>query len=75
MMDDNAIQHTERAENALGALDEVEVKRCVGCKHYDRRTEVCHNPRFGDGWANYPPPSVNEDFFCADGAKTDEVTR
>lgn len=47
---------------------------CVECKHYDRRTDVCHNPRWGDGWANYPPPSVNEDFFCADWAKMDEVT-
>lgn len=57
---------------ALPDSDVVEVVRCRDCKHYDRRTDVCHNPRWGDGWANYPPPSVNEDFFCADGAKMDK---
>lgn len=49
--------------------DLVEVVRCRECKHYDWRRGVCHNPRWGNGWANYPPPSVNENFFCADGAK------
>ena len=49
-----------------------ELIRCKDCKWYDTRFVVCHNPRFGDGWANYQPPKVREDFFCNDGErKTD----
>ena len=50
-------------------VDVVEVVRCEKCKHYDYERDVCHNPRFGDGHANYPPPYVREDFFCADGER------
>ena len=49
-----------------------ELIRCKDCMWYDTRFVVCHNPRFGDGWANYQPPKVREDFFCNDGErKTD----
>lgn len=53
-------------------VDVVDAVRCQDCKWCDTRTSVCHNPRFGDGWANYPPPSVREDFFCTDGERKDD---
>ena len=45
---------------------------CVDCKWFKAHdcmagTGDCHNPRFGDGYGNYPPPSVHEEFYCADG--------
>lgn len=46
--------------------------RCEDCKHYDSRIGVCHNLRFGDGYENYTPPFVYEDFFCKDGEKMEE---
>ena len=43
---------------------------CKDCKWLDRWNGCdCHNPRFGDGYANYPPPTVRDDFFCADGER------
>lgn len=42
-----------------------EIIRCKDCKHYDGRRDVCHNMVWGDGWANYPPPTVYEDDFCS----------
>ena len=46
----------------------VQVVRCKDCRWYDNRYgDVCHNPRYGDGWANYPPPYVDEDYWCKDG--------
>lgn len=61
---EDARELLEAAENNL-----VEVVRCEECKWCDTRTNDCHNPRFGNGWANYPPPSVREDFFCCDGER------
>lgn len=53
---------------AFPTIDAVEVVRCRDCRWYDNRYgDVCHNPRYGDGWANYPPPYVNEDYWCKDG--------
>jgi len=53
------------------AADVVEVVRCEDCYWFDRRRGECHNPRYGNGWANYPPPSVDEEYFCADGERKD----
>lgn len=44
-----------------------ELIRCKDCEHYDESGwgfGECHLERWGDGWANYPPPSVSEDGFC-----------
>ena len=57
------------ALETVPSVDAVEVVRCKDCKWYDTRFVVCHNPRFGDGWANYQPPKVREDFFCNDGER------
>ena len=47
-----------------------EIVRCKDCRWYDNRYgDVCHNPRYGDGWANYPPPYVDEDYWCKDGER------
>ena len=47
-----------------------EIVHCKDCRWYDNRYgEVCHNPRYGDGWANYPPPYVDEDYWCKDGER------
>ena len=47
-----------------------ELVRCKDCRWYDNRYgDVCHNPRYGDGWANYPPPYVDEDYWCKDGER------
>ena len=54
------------------AADVEPVVYCRDCKWLDRWNECdCHNPRFGDGYANYPPPMVRDDFFCADGERRD----
>ena len=48
----------------------TEVVRCKDCRWYDNRYgDVCHNPRYGDGWANYPPPYVDEYYWCKDGER------
>ena len=52
--------------------DLVAVVRCEDCKHYESKRDVCHNPRFGDGHAYYPPPYVRDDFYCADGERRAE---
>ena len=50
--------------------DLLEVVRCKDCRWHDNRYgDVCHNPRYGDGWANYPPPYVDEDYWCKDGER------
>ena len=47
-----------------------EIVRCKDCRWYDNGYgDVCHNPRYGDGWANYPPPYVDEDYWCKDGER------
>lgn len=46
------------------------VVRCKDCRWYDNRYgDVCHNPRYGDGHANYQPPYVDEDYWCKDGER------
>lgn len=53
--------------------DLVEVVRCKDCRWYENRYgEVCHNPRYGDGHANYSPPYVDEEYFCKDGERSEE---
>ena len=48
----------------------VSVVRCKDCRWYENRYgEVCHNPRYGDGHANYSPPYVDEEYFCKDGER------
>ena len=49
---------------------------CCECKWFDPdggvgETGFCHNPRFGDGYANYSPPCVCGEFHCADGDRMD----
>lgn len=47
-----------------------QIVRCKDCRWYDNRYgEVCHNPRYGDGHANYQPPYVDEDYWCKDGER------
>ena len=47
----------------------VKVVRCKDCKWYEWGLTECHNPRYGDGWANYPPPQVYDEYFCKDGER------
>ena len=55
-------------EDGEELAESVKVVRCKDCRWYDNRYgDVCHNPRYGDGWANYPPPYVDEDYWCKDG--------
>lgn len=49
-------------------IDAVEVVRCKDCRWYEY-SDVCHNPRYGDGHANYQPPYVDEDYWCKDGER------
>ena len=55
----------------LPSEDVVEVVRCRECKWQDKRPGVtdCHNPVFGDGYANYAPPCMREDDFCSRGER------
>ena len=51
----------------------IHVVRCKDCRWYDNRYgEVCHNPRYGDGHANYSPPYVDEEYWCKDGKRREE---
>ena len=76
---DMAIEALHREDMLLKSLetnepiyDMVDVVRCKDCRWYDNRYgDVCHNPRYGDGWANYPPPYVDEDYWCKDGERKD----
>lgn len=47
----------------------VELVRCKDCRWYDNYGDVCHNPRYGDGHANYSPPYVDEEYWCKDGER------
>ena len=52
-----------------------EIIRCKDCKYCDKRPGVhdCHNPVFGNGFGNYPPPSMRENDFCSRAERrTDE---
>lgn len=48
------------------------VVRCKDCKWFDKQRRVCHNPRYGDGYANYQPPDTNDEYWCADGERGDD---
>lgn len=52
-------------------IDAVPVVRCKDCKWFDKQRCVCHNPRYGDGYANYQPPNTNDEYWCADGERKD----
>ena len=56
----------------LPPADVVQVVRCKDCIYCDKATAECHNDRWGDGHAYYPPPVVREDGFCMDGEKRKE---
>lgn len=62
-------------EDDIPDADVRPVVLCRDCKYrgcsWNEYDESCHNPRFGDGWGNYPPPDVRDDFFCADGERKD----
>ena len=45
------------------------IVRCKDCKWYEWGLTECHNPRYGDGWANYPSPQVYDEYFCKDGER------
>lgn len=57
---------------AMPTVDVVEVVRCKDCKWFDSQKDFCHNPRWGNGWANYPPPTVIEERFCCDGERRED---
>lgn len=59
----------EEAEPILEEYSFVKVTRCKDCKWFDSRYDFCHNPRWGNGWGNYPPPTVTEERFCCDGER------
>lgn len=54
-------------------IDAVPVVRCKDCKWCEGYGYVCvcHNPRYGDGYANYQPPHINDEYWCADGERKD----
>ena len=52
-------------------IDAVPVVRCKDCKWFDKQRRVCHDPRYGDGYANYQPPNTNDEYWCADGERKD----
>ena len=54
---------------AIPAADVVPVVRCKDCVYCDKATYDCHNDRWGNGHAYYPPPVVREDGFCMDGKR------
>lgn len=63
------------AIECLPRIDAVPVVRCKDCEHYDESGwgfGECHLERWGDGWANYPPPSVSEDGFCKWAKRSEE---
>lgn len=45
----------------------IDIVHCKECKHRDKFG--CHNPIWGDGWANYPPPNPSDDDFCSYGER------
>ena len=61
----------KRIDNAP-TIDAVPVVRCKDCKWFDKQRRVCHDPRYGDGYANYQPPNTNDEYWCADGERKDE---
>ena len=69
MFDKSNPQIDKALDMAIEAL-QTDLVRCKDCRWYDNRYgDVCHNPRYGDGWANYSPPYVDEDYWCKDGER------
>ena len=66
----NCLSFEREGATAIGF---IKVVRCKDCKWYEWGLTECHNPRYGDGWANYPPPQVYDEYFCKDGERKDEV--
>lgn len=64
-------EHREYVDALYMAIEALqnEPVRCKECKWLDKNGVDCHNPRYGDGWANYPPPYVGEEYFCKDGER------
>ena len=52
-------------------IDAVPVVRCKGCKWHDNERGFCHNPVFGDGYANYIPPITSDTGYCSYGERKD----
>ena len=52
-----------------------EVVMCKDCKYYGSDWWIgdCHHKQWGDGWGNYPPPTVTEDGFCAWGERREDA--
>ena len=59
-------------EQVMAVLASIKegVVRCKECKHSDKFG--CHNPIWGDGWANYPSPSTKDTDFCSYGERSEE---
>ena len=59
---------------AIKALKDEPMVRCRDCKYYGSNWWIsdCHLERWGDGWGNYPPPTVTEDGFCAWGERRED---
>lgn len=53
-----------------GATEYIPLVRCKDCKW--RNKFGCHNPIWGDGWGNYPPPNPSDDAFCSYGEREGE---
>lgn len=60
---DYAMQAFDIAIEAL----QTDLVRCEKCKHRDNFG--CHNPIWGDGWANYPSPYPRDEDFCSYGKR------
>ena len=58
----------------LPTVDAEPMVRCRDCKYYGSNWWIgdCHLEQWGDGWGNYPPPTVTEDGFCAWGERRED---
>lgn len=67
-------EQTYNAIFCLPSADVAPVVRCKDCKWCEGYGYVCvcHNPRYGDGYANYQPPHINDEYWCADGERKDD---
>lgn len=70
--DYNSIETIQHWIDNAPTIDAVHVVRCKDCKWFDKQRRVCHNPRYGDGYANYQPPNTNDEYWCADGERKDD---
>ena len=64
------IPNWNEAVSLIGSTPSIDIVRCKECKWINRFG--CHNPIWGDGWANYPSPSPREDGFCSYGEREGE---